>query len=129
MRLSSRFACIGLAGHVERDSFLNTYEENGFELDVEARIDDPQEYSLSTYERLRDIKRFVAVTAKFSPPYVLAKGITVPSCGVSCRTKDWKAQRKRDSHVDWWLYEGAEPWKHFEEVDYEEELRRFPERK
>lgn len=111
---------------VERASFLNTYEENGFAVSVGKRADDPQEYCLSTYWRLRDIHRFVAIDAKFSPPHTLARGHTHPSCGLSCKSKEWK--RCRNSHVDWWLYEGAEPWKHFEEVSYEEERAAFPER-
>ncbi len=113
---------------IEQESFLNTYEENGFANTVDQEIDDPQEYCLSTYEKLRDVKRFVALTAKYSPPFLLAKGWTAPSCGVSCRTKDWKV-RYKSSHVDWWLYKDAKPWEHFEEVNYEEELERFSKRK
>lgn len=113
---------------IEQASFLNTYEENSFAITVDKEADDPQEYSLSTYERLRDVRRFVAVTAKFSPPLLLAKGATHPSCGVSCRTKEWKT-RYKGSHVDWWLYKDSRPWEHFEEVDYEEELKCFPVRK
>ena len=113
---------------IEQASFLNTYEENGFANTVGQEIDDPQEYCLSTYERLRDVKRFVAVTAKYSPPFLLAKGWTSPLCGVSCRTKEWKTGYK-GSHVDWWLYEDAKPWEHFEEVDYDEELKSLLEHK
>lgn len=113
---------------LERASFLNTYEENGFSITLGGRADDPQEYCLSTYQRLRDIKRFVSIDAKFSPPFVLARGTTDPSCGVSCPTKEWK-KRHKSSHVDWWLYEGAEPWKHFAEVNYEEEYSAFPSRR
>ena len=40
-------------------------------------------------------------------------------CGVSCLTSEWK--KKKGSHVDWWLYKDAAPWKYFEEVNYDEE--------
>ena len=36
-------------GRVERESFLNSYEENGFQVSPDGAEDDPQEYSLSTY--------------------------------------------------------------------------------
>lgn len=112
---------------IERASFLNTYEEKGFEVPVDMAADDPRVYSLSTYENPKDLKRFVAIDAKFSPPFLMAKGTTHPSCGPSCPTRKWKGGK--GSHVDWWLYEGAEPWVHFVEVDYDEELARFRARK
>ena len=106
---------------IERESFLPTYEENGFKITAGGSPDDPQEYCLSTFEKPQHLKRFVAINGKYTPPWVLAKGTTSPSCGIACRTKDWK--KKRTSHVDWWLYEGAEPWTFFYEVDYDEERR------
>lgn len=107
---------------VEKESFLNTYEENGFSVPAFLEPNDPQVYSLSTFEKLRDIRRFVCIDSKYDPPYALAKGKTVLQCGVACRTKEWRPEKKKSSHVDWWLYEGATPWLYFEEVDYHEEL-------
>ncbi len=49
-------------------------------------------------------------------PFKIAKGVTHSSCGLSQRTKE-RIKKKKDSHVDWWLYEGAEPHKHFEIID------------
>ena len=112
---------------IEKASFLNSFEENGLKVAVGGDEGDPQEYCLSTYSKLKDIKRFVAIDSKYSPPFLLAKGITHPSCGVSCVTKEWRAQCK-SSHVDWWLYEDAEPWVYFREVDYEKELTAVSER-
>lgn len=105
---------------IEKESFLNSYEENGFVTLAGLLGDDPQQYCLSTYEKAKDLNRFVAVDGKFSPPLLLAKGTTSPECGVSCRTREWK-RKQRSSHVDWWLYEGAEPWKYFKEANYDEE--------
>ena len=67
--------------------------------------------------------------SRFQPPFVLAKGHTTTDGGVSCMTNTWKTyarerDARKDSHVDWWLYEGAEPWLAFEVTDYEEEQRR-----
>ena len=109
---------------IERNSFLNSFEENGFKPLPNLPEDDPQQYCLSTSYKAKDLKRFVSINARFQPPYLLVKGVTEPSCGVSCRTNEWKKKGKRNYHVDWWLYEEAEPWKYFEEVDYEQETKR-----
>ena len=108
---------------IERESFLNTFEENGFQITVGGKEDDPQEYCLSTYTRPKDLKRFVLHSDKYDPPWLLAKGCTAPSCGKSCRTRDWKHTKSR--HVDWWLYENSSPWEHFQEADYETEEEKY----
>lgn len=107
---------------IEKASFLNSYEENGFKVFDYPGLakDDPQHFCMSVYAKIKDLKRFCSINqTKYQPPYLLAKGVTVGSCGVSCLTKDWK--KTKNSHVDWWLYEGAAPWKYFEEVNYETE--------
>ncbi|MBQ9521997.1 MAG: hypothetical protein IJR72_05445 [Oscillospiraceae bacterium] len=105
---------------IERESFLNTYEENSFKVPPDKTEDDPQVYCLSTYRKLRDVKRFVIADSKYQPPWALAKGHTTKVDGLSCETKSWK-KKFRSSHVDWWLYEGAEPWLAFEVTTYEKE--------
>lgn len=104
---------------IQQASFLNTYEENGFQVSVGLRADDPQVYCLSTYFRLNDIRRFVIIDSRYNPPFLLVKGYTTGDCGVSCKTREW--QPTKGSHVDWWLYEGATPWLTFEETTYEYE--------
>lgn len=104
--------------NLERESFLPTYEENNYSCCGEDTTD-PGEYSLSTYEKPKDVKRFTATNNQFRPPYKIAKGITEPSCGPSQRTKERKPKLK-SSHVDWWIYENEEPNKHFELIqDFE----------
>lgn len=105
---------------IEKASFLNSYEENGFCVSPDMDADDPRQYSLSTYIALKDIKRFVVIDSRYQPPWLLAKGHTTREDGLSCKTKDWKKGYK-SSHVDWWLYEGAQPWAAFEEITYNEE--------
>lgn len=78
---------------------------------------------MSTYAKLKDVSRFVVVDSKYQPPWALAKGHTTAKDGLSCATRDWK-EKYRSSHVDDWLYEGAEPWTAFGLVDYDEELER-----
>ena len=127
---------------IERDSFLNTYEENGFKVPPNAPPGteaDPQFYCLSTYQKLKDVKRYVTMNDAYQPlegeqyprPWLLARGHTTKEDGRSCMSNTWKKysddpkkqQKKaqKDSHVDWWLYEGAEPWLAFEVTTYEEE--------
>lgn len=105
---------------IEKASFLNSYEENNFRIPPDSLVCDPQQYSLSTYMKLKDIRRFVVIDSKFQPPFLLAKGHTTKEDGLSCITSKWKPTR--GSHVDWWLYIGAEPWLAFEETTYEQEL-------
>ena len=106
---------------IEKASFLCTYEDNGFQITSGGEDNDPQEYCMSTYIRLKDVKRFVIIDSKYQPPFLLAKGCTHPDCGLSCPTKTWK--KTRSSHVDYWLYEGAEPWHYFKETNYEAEQK------
>ena len=106
-------------GKVDRESFLNSYEENGFHISLDGDESDPQEYSLSTYIKFRDVKRFMTMDSRYGVAFVIAKGITKPIHGICLETKEWKkkqGQKYKGSHVDWWLYEDAEPWIEFKEV-------------
>ncbi|MEG1878039.1 MAG: hypothetical protein RR211_00245 [Pseudoflavonifractor sp.] len=106
-------------GKVEQNSFIPSYEEDGCMISDEHRKD-PSYYSLSTYEKPRDVRRFVVIDSKYQPPYALSKGVTDPSCGPSAETRKWKnGCNKKSSHVDWWLYRDATPWTYFKETQYE----------
>ncbi len=111
-------------GKVDKESFLNTYEENGFKVNVGEEENDPSQYSLSTYLRSKDVKRFMKITSSYGVPYKIAKGITNPIHGICLETREWKKnlgeKKYKGSHVDWWLYEDAEPWKEFKEVTVNE---------
>ena len=113
-------------GKVDKDSFLNSFEENGFQVSLNGEIDDPQEYSLSTYTKFKDVKRFMTLDSRFGVPFKIAKGVTKPIHGICLETKEWKKnlgiKKYKGSHVDWWLYENAEPWKEFEEVIIDESI-------
>lgn len=111
-------------GKVDEKSFLNSFEENGFQVSLGGEEDDPQEYSLSSYTKFKDVKRFMTMDSRFGVPFKIAKGITKPVHGICLETKEWKRNlgiKCRGSHVDWWLYENAEPWKEFEEVILDED--------
>lgn len=110
-------------GNTDKESFLNSFEENDFKISAGGNYDDPSEYSLSTYTKFRDVKRFMNLTSKYKVPFTIAKGITNPICGPSLETKIWKqalGQKSKSSHVDWWIYEDAEPWLNFKVVNIDE---------
>lgn len=103
-------------GAVEEKSFLPTYLDelsNTKENDGEDK--EIGSYSLSTYEKTRDARQRLKFFRGKQPNAIAAKGVTDPDCGVVQRTKERTGTKS--SHVDWWLYEGAEPHKYFYEVD------------
>lgn len=109
-------------GKVDQESFLNSFEENKYIISVGGDKQDPQEYSLSTYTKFRDVKRFMSLDSRYGVPFVIAKGTTKPIHGICLETKEWKSNlgiRYKGSHVDWWLYVDAEPFKEFEVLENE----------
>jgi len=113
-------------GCCDKESFLPTYEERGFRHFENEDHTDPGIYSLSTYENPKHIKRFVALTSDYSVPYKIAVGYTEPEYGLVQRTSERIPKRKCRSHVDWWLYQNANPQEVFEIIpDFEEYLEKF----
>ncbi len=109
-------------GKVDHESFLNSYEENGFQISAGGDKKNPQEYSLSTYLKFKDVKRFMTMDSRFGIPFVIAKGITNPVHGICLETREWKrnlGMKYKGSHVDWWLYTDAEPCREFEVIENE----------
>lgn len=107
----------------DQESFLNSYEENGFKISAGGEIDDPQEYSLSTFLKFKDVKRFMTMDSRYGHPFKIAIGTTKPIHGICLETKEWKKNlgiKYKGSHVDWWLYMKAEPYKEFEVIENED---------
>ncbi|MDY2995949.1 MAG: hypothetical protein SOU16_01395 [Faecalimonas sp.] len=77
---------------------------------------DVDSLSVSCYYEKKDIMYYFDVTLKNTfPEKKLLYGKTTFSCGLTQITSERKPQKK-DSHVDWWLYNKATPWKFFREV-------------
>jgi len=100
----------------DKESFTPSYEEKEFKHNEGDDPDDPGQYSLSTYEKPKDCKRFVKLNSEFQKPYKIAFGITHPQYGLVQRTKERKIKYK-SSHVDYWLYEEATPYEKFEMIE------------
>lgn len=112
------------SGKCDKDSFLPSYVENGFVLNPMIDPTDPSQYSLSTYEKPTDVKRFAGVISDMKVPYQIAVGETNPRHGLAQRTKE--RTKRRTSHVDWWLYKDASPYEEFEMIaDFEAYLQDY----
>lgn len=112
------------SGKCDKDSFLPSFEENGFILNPLADPTDPGQYSLSTFEKPTDVKRFAGAMSDMQVPYQIAVGNTNPIYGVVQRTKE--RTKKRTSHVDWWLYKDASPYDEFTIIaDFDEYLQNY----
>ncbi len=66
---------------------MNSFEENGYKISKDGDEHDPQEYSLSTYIKFRDVKRFMAMDSRYGVPFVIAKGVTKPVHGICLETR------------------------------------------
>lgn len=112
------------SGKCDQDSFLPSFEENGCFLNPLADPTDPGQYSLSTYEKPTDVKRFAGVMSDMKHPYQIAVGETNPRHGLVQRTRE--RIKRKTSHVDWWLYKDAAPYEEFEMiVNFEEHLQNY----
>lgn len=112
------------SGKCDKASFLPSFEENGCVGNPFVDLTDPGQYSLSTFEKPKDVKRFAGVMSDMKVPYQIAVGETNPRHGLVQRTRE--RTKKRTSHVDWWLYRDASPYDEFEMiVNFEEYFQNY----
>lgn len=117
------------SGECDAASFMPTFEEKGCVVDETDDITDPSLYSLSTYGKPNHIKRFASMNSDMQVPYKIAIGVTDPVYGLVQPTKERKG-KKATSHVDWWIYKGATPYKSFELIpDFEQHLKEYIEKR
>ena len=107
-------------GKVEMESFIPSHMEHNMNKLSADELKDPKKYSLSVDITYKGVKRFLKHRDGIPSRYKIAIGTTNPECGPSVLTKEYKKGSK--THVDWWLYEGAEndAYKHFEIIEAEE---------
>lgn len=100
-------------GAVEPNSFLPTFLDPAQKDSKNIDHNNISYYSLSTFEGENDILRiYKFFKQKRNPKTIIAKGATATSCGIVQRTAERTGQIT--SHVDWWLYENAEPHRFFQ---------------
>ena len=99
----------------EKASFLPTFEENGYIVFDEKEEIDPGTYSLSVYEKAKDVKRFTVLRADYPKPCKIAIGYTRSKHGLVQRTRE--RTHRKSSHIDWWLYKDARPYEEFEIIE------------
>lgn len=112
------------SGKCDKASFLPSFEQSGYVLNPLVDAADPGQYSLSTYEKPTDVKRFAGVMSDMKVPFQIAIGETNPRHGLVQRTRE--RTKKKTSHIDWWLYKDAAPYEEFEMIDnFEEHLQNY----
>lgn len=112
------------SGKCDKASFLPSFEERGFVSNPLVDETEPGQYSLSTFEKPKDVKRFAGVMSDMKVPYQIAMGETNPIHGLVQRTRE--RTQKKTSHVDWWLYKDASPYDEFEMiVNFEDYLQSY----
>lgn len=105
-------------GYIDREGFFSTYEEIMRGLippgDKLKRPNDPSLYSTSCNMELSDAQYILGILSGHHPAPVIVHGTIHPECG------PWQLTSERtgrtDSHVDWWVYDKAEPQMYFREV-------------
>lgn len=108
-------------GKIEKDAFISTYEEVFIRKILEVKDldkNDPGTYSTSVFKKRRDAKGIFNCIARHEPCAIVAFGKINPEHGPMQVTKERTGQK--NSHIDWWLYDQADPSSEFEKVDINE---------
>ena len=104
-------------GAINRESFIGTYEEIKRGLIPPKKImdlNDPGLYSTSCNIDYMEAEYATRLFMRHHPKAFIARGETEGTCG-PCQVTSEREQRT-DTHVDWWIYEDAEPQVYFQKV-------------
>ena len=114
-------------GGINRDAFLSTFLENhNKNLNTNIRdvyIENKENedigiYGTSLTSNFRKAKQLLKLMEKKHDGPILLVGNILPEYGMSMFTKDSKTRKASNKyHIDWWLYESADPSKCFERVN------------
>lgn len=108
-------------GMINRDSFIGTYEEIQRGLIPPKKsidLNDPGIYSTSCNIDYSEAEYALNMFMRHHPKAFIAKGETEKTCGPCQLTSEREA--RKDTHVDWWIFEESEPQAYFKEVDKNE---------
>ena len=104
-------------GTINRESFISTYEEMQRGLiprKKRANPKDPGLYSTSCNMEYSEAQYVLSLLMRHKPAAFIAKGKTEGTCGPCQLTSE--REKRQDTHVDWWIYDDAEPHTYFGEV-------------
>lgn len=105
-------------GKINRDNFLSTFEETERGLRPPGKrinVNDPGIYSTSCNMEYAEAKYVLGIMMRHYPEPFIALGTTMQECGPSQLTSE-RIEDNHTTHVDWWIYENAQPQQYFEEV-------------
>ena len=108
-------------GSINRESFISTYEEIQRGLippKKRMNLNDPGLYSTSCNIEYSEAEYALNIFMRHQPKVFIAKGETEGECGPCQLTAE--RETRTDTHVDWWIYEEAEPQMYFDEVEKSE---------
>lgn len=105
-----------LEGVINAEAFQSSFEsEHRLVRPRELDLSQPSTYSTSCFEKEKEIKRSVRMFRKKGhPKAIIAKGKTGTTHGLILR-----AQQRKTSHVDWWIYKGHDVSINFKDVTEE----------
>lgn len=104
-------------GMLNRQSFISTYEEMKRGLIPRKKrlnLQDPGIYSTSCNIDYSEAEYALNMFMRHYPHPFIAKGMTEETCGPCQLTSE--RENRVDTHVDWWIYDDAEPQNYFSEA-------------
>lgn len=116
----------GKSGKNIKDAYICSYGEVLFDIKIpmpkrkekwlKQYRNKVEQFSTSCYENVEDIKYHLDTVLKNNPHCIILYGETSPDDGLSQLTKE-RDKDRTDSHVDWWLYDNADPSIYFKEIE------------
>lgn len=110
-------------GVIDREGFISTCEEVQRGLRPRHKrdvLEDPSYYSTSCNGDLEDARSAVELLSGHHPKAIIAQGvINPPACGPWQLTEE-RTGKSNNSHIDWWVYDDAEPQNDFKELNTNE---------
>lgn len=100
-----------LSSFLDRANIRDAYLSKKQDLD---QVYDIGDFSTSLFYIKKQALNVLKCFEKYEDSPALLEGTITPKFGLSMYTRDSKSKRKsKSSHIDWWLYEFADPSKYF----------------
>lgn len=113
-------------GKLNRDAFLSSFQERRVKSSLnnsynnrdaflaEQEVIDIGDYSTSCFQKRKNAKKVLKLKARYEDGPKILIGTILPDSGLSMLTAESKSHRMaKDSHIDWWIYQGVDPSQDF----------------